>query len=35
MMTLKNLERKLQKADARQAGLYLFCNFVSDRKSVV
>ena len=29
MMTLKNLERKLQKADARQAGLYLFCNFVS------
>ena len=28
-MTLKNLEKKLQKADAKQAGLYLFCNFVS------
>ncbi|NBJ93281.1 FtsX-like permease family protein [Parablautia muri] len=29
MMTLKSLERKLQKADAKQAKLYLFCNFVS------
>ena len=28
-MTLKNLEKKLQKADAKQAALYLFCNFVS------
>lgn len=29
MMTLKNLERKLLKADAKQARLYLFCHFVS------
>lgn len=29
MMTLKHLEKKLQKADAKQAKLYLFCNFVS------
>lgn len=29
MMTLKTLEKKLQKADAKTAGLYLFCNFVS------
>lgn len=28
-MTLKILEKKLQKADAAQAKLYLFCNFVS------
>ncbi|MCM1126920.1 MAG: ABC transporter permease [Lachnospiraceae bacterium] len=28
-MTLKALEKKLQKADAKQAVLYLFCNFVS------
>ncbi|MCI8615813.1 MAG: ABC transporter permease [Lachnospiraceae bacterium] len=29
MMTLKTLEKKLQKADAKQAKLYLFCNFIS------
>lgn len=29
MTTLKNLEKKLQKADAKTAKLYLFCNFVS------
>lgn len=29
MMTLKSLEKKLQKADLGQAKLYLFCNFVS------
>lgn len=29
MKTLKDLEKKLQKADAKQARLYLFCNFVS------
>lgn len=29
MMTLKNLEKKLQKADVKQARLYLFCNFIS------
>lgn len=29
MTTLKDLEKKLQKADAKQAKLYLFCNFVS------
>lgn len=29
MMTMKSLERKLQKADRKQAALYLFCNFVS------
>ena len=29
MMTLKDLEKKLQKADAKQAKLYLFCNFIS------
>ncbi len=29
MMTMKQLERKLQKAESRQALLYLFCNFVS------
>ena len=29
MMTLKSLEKKLQKVDRKQAGLYLFCNFVS------
>ena len=29
MMTMKSLEKKLQKADRKQAALYLFCNFVS------
>lgn len=29
MITLKQLEKKLQKADTKIAGLYLFCNFVS------
>lgn len=29
MMTMKQLERKLQRADQKQALLYLFCNFVS------
>ncbi len=29
MMTMKQLERKLQKADQKQSYLYLFCNFVS------
>ena len=29
MMTMKLLEKKLQKADQKQAALYLFCNFVS------
>lgn len=29
MTTLKQLEKKLQKADAKMAGLYLFCNFIS------
>ena len=28
-MTMRNLERKLQRADLAQAKLYLFCNFVS------
>lgn len=28
-MTLRFLEKKLQKADLAQAKLYLFCNFVS------
>ena len=28
-MTMKQLERKLQKADQKQSYLYLFCNFVS------
>lgn len=28
-MTVRNLEKKLQKADLAQAKLYLFCNFVS------
>lgn len=29
MMTMQKLEEKLQKADRKQAGLYLFCNFIS------
>ncbi len=29
MTTLKQLEKKLQKADTKIAGLYLFCNFIS------
>lgn len=29
MMTMKSLERNLQKEDRKQAFLYLFCNFVS------
>lgn len=29
MMTMKSLEKKLQKEDRKQAALYLFCNFVS------
>ncbi len=29
MMTMNQLERKLQKADQKQSFLYLFCNFVS------
>ena len=29
MMTMNQLERKLQKADQKQSYLYLFCNFVS------
>lgn len=28
-MTMKQLENKLQKADRKQAALYLFCNFIS------
>lgn len=28
-MNMKTLEQKLQKADKKQAGLYLFCNFIS------
>ena len=28
-MTFSYLERKLQKAEVRQAVLYLFCNFIS------
>ena len=29
MMTMKSLEQKLRKASQKQAGLYLFCNFIS------
>lgn len=29
MMTMQKLEKKLQKADRKQAALYLFCNFIS------
>lgn len=29
MTTIYDLERKLQRADRRQAGLYLFCNFIA------
>ena len=29
MKTIKDLERKLQKADYKQARLYLFCNFIA------
>ena len=29
MMTMTQMERKLQKAGRRQAVLYLFCNFIS------
>ena len=29
MKNLKNLEQKLQRADRKQAALYLFCNFIS------
>lgn len=29
MMTMQNLEQKLQRADRKQAILYLFCNFIS------
>lgn len=29
MMTMQKLEQKLQKADRKQAALYLFCNFIS------
>ena len=29
MMTMQKLETKLQKADRKQAALYLFCNFLS------
>ena len=29
MKTMKDLERKLQKADYKQARLYLFCNFIA------
>lgn len=27
--TMQSMERKLQKADRKQASLYLFCNFIS------
>ena len=29
IVTMKQLEQKLQKADRRQAALYLFCNFIA------
>lgn len=29
MMTMQKLEQKLQKADRKQAGLYLLCNFIA------
>ena len=29
MMTMQKLEQKLQRADRKQAALYLFCNFIS------
>ena len=29
MKTIKDLERKLQKTDYKQARLYLFCNFIA------